>query len=179
MESSLKYWVDLYQKNKHEAICLDIESTKWNGPISVVGLYQPKEGLVQCQSFIKGQNLTKENLEEVFKNVKMLITFNGLKFDVPKIKSEFPNIIPKNIPVFDLYLFAKKLNMSTSLRVLENTFGIQRLKSYSERKRIAVKLWKKYKTGDADALAKLIEYNKEDTINLYPLAERLVKIASQ
>jgi len=37
-------------------------------------------------------------------------------------------------------------------------------------------MWKAYERyNDLSALKKLIEYNREDTINLYPILEELIK----
>ncbi len=170
----LSYWGTLYERHKHSALCLDIEVTRFNGPISVMGLYQPKEGVIECQQLVKGRELNRENVVQAFSNCSLLITFNGRKFDLPRIKREFPGVIPP-IPTLDLYLFARRLGMKTNLKVLENTFGIDRLDPRTKRRGIAVKLWKRYITyGDQNALNLLLEYNKQDTVNLYPLAEELM-----
>ena len=178
MEKSLLYWCKLYNELKYNSLCIDIETTALNGPISLIGVYQPKEGAIECQSFIKGQNLSIENLKQAFANCKMLITYNGLKFDIPKIRQEFPGVIPAGVPIFDIYLFSKKLGINTNLKVLEKTLNVGRLDPSSEMRGIAIKLWNRYSNyGDLKALNQLIEYNKQDTVNLYPLAEQLVSTA--
>lgn len=172
----LHYWRDLYERHKKTALCLDIEVTKYKGAPSVVGLYQPKDGLIECQQFVKGKDLNRENLAQAFKSCTMLITFNGKKFDVPRIKGEFPGVIP-NVQNIDLYRIAKRLDLQANLKVLENTFGIERLDPRTKERGIAVKLWKRYVAyRDEKALALLLEYNKQDTVNLYPLAEELMKL---
>ncbi|MFH1787321.1 MAG: ribonuclease H-like domain-containing protein [archaeon] len=114
------------------------------------------------------------NLSNALKNCPLLITYNGIKHDIPKINSEFQNIIPKNIPVIDIYRFSRRLGFNTNLKVLENTFNISRLKESSKKRRIATKLWREYlDKDDLQALEELLEYNKQDTINLYFLAEKL------
>lgn len=174
----LHCWRELYERHKKTALCLDIEVSRANGPISVLGLYQPKEGSIECQQFVKGKDLNRENLAQAFAGCTMLITFNGRKFDVPRIKREFLGVIP-NVPIIDLYLFARRLGLKANLKVLENTFGIDRIDPRTKRRGIAVKLWKRYVTyGDEKALALLLEYNKQDTVNLYPLAEELMQIVS-
>lgn len=177
MAYDVSYWVKLYKKLKYESLCVDIEVTRIGGPISVVGLYRPKEGLMECETFVRGINLTAENLKRAFEGCKMTITFYGLKQDIPKINQEFSGVIPANIPHFDLYFFAEALKYGTGLKVLENTFGIDR---GSIRSRMTRRYWDRYtKYHDETALNHLIEYNKQDTINLYPLAEQLVKIAEE
>jgi uncharacterized protein YprB with RNaseH-like and TPR domain len=178
MTASLLYWCEVYKKLKYEALCLDVETEGFNKPISVVGLYQPKDGLVEHTFFVRGKDLTLENLKQAFKSCKLLITYNGLSLDIPKIKQEFPGAIPENIPVLDLYLFARKLGLDTNLKVLETTLNIDRLFEHTKRRFIAAKLWRKYSLGkNQQALLTLIEYNKQDTINLYPIAEQLVAMA--
>jgi len=172
-----QHYIDLYKKNKWEALCLDIEVIEFGGSISLVGMYIPKPGLIESECFIRGKNLTFNEMKPLIDNAKIIITFNGLRFDIPKINKEFPGLIPKDKKVLDLFRFACSLNMPYKLRTLENTFGIERLTPESERKGVAVKLWNQYKKGDIEALFKLKEYNRQDTINLYFLAEKLIKHA--
>lgn len=175
---ALRYWCNLYNRLKLDALCLDIEVTQFNGDVAIIGVYQPREGPIEYTAFVKGKNLSCEKLRPVFRDCKMLVTYNGVRFDVPRIKGEFPGIIPDEIPTLDLYLFARKLGLNTSLRVLESMFGIQRLHEHSSRPEIAIGLWKRYKRlGDPQILQELLDYNQQDTINLYPLAEKLVKRA--
>lgn len=177
MVQSLLYWCDLYKKLRYHALCLDVECTGSNGPLSVIGLYRPKEGEIDCISLVKGKNLNSEELKKAFEGCKLLITYNGLSFYIKKIDYEFPGVLPK-VPVLDLYLFAKKLNLDTNLKVLETTLGIDRLYEFTKKRDIAVKLWQKYiKNHREETLNQLIEYNKQDAINLYPLAEKLVEMA--
>ena len=180
MTQPLLHWCKIYQELKQQSLCLDIETTGYNGPIAVIGLYKPKDGVMECESFVKGKNLDRETLRKAFDGCKMLITYNGLYFDVPKVKQEFPGIIREGTPVIDLYRFAKNLELDTNLKVLENTLGIERLEDYQKKRGIATKLWRKYSQyNDALALNMLLEYNRQDTINLYPIAEELVTRATK
>ena len=43
----------------------------------------------------------------------------------------------------------------------------------------AVKLWKHYERGNKEALERLVQYNKEDVINLKPLMEFAYKELSE
>jgi len=172
------YWAQKYEEHKHDCFCLDIEFTENKDEIALIGLYKPQSGEVETLVFIRDQNLTKEELKKVFKGCKMIITYNGLHADIPVINKAFPGVIPKDVIVIDLYRWARNLNLDTNLKVLEHTLGIERLHSYTDRRFIAKKLWKRYKEkNDKTALQKLIEYNKQDTINLYPIAEKLAELA--
>jgi len=176
MVQSLLYWCELYKWFKTKAVCIDIETTCFNGSIAVVGIYRPKEGKIEYESYVRGINLSDENLRKALDGCMMLITYNGIVFDVQRINREFPGIIPDKIPVIDLYRFACRLGMKTNLKILENTLGVERSEDFTKKRRIAVKLWKRYeKYKDQKALEMLVEYNREDTVNLYPIAEALVK----
>jgi len=176
MDNQLEYFHNLYKKLKFKSICVDIETTRFNGPISIIGLYKPTSGEVNVTQLIRGKNLTVKNLKNAIIGCKLFITYNGFKFDIPKIREEFPAVLPK-IPILDLYLFAKKINYQTDLKTLENTFNIERMDSKLSRKGISVKLWNKHKRyNDEYALKTLLDFNKEDTINLYPLAEKIMKV---
>lgn len=172
----LSYWASLYRTYQHFSLCLDIETEGINKPITVVGLYQPKPGIPEVTQLIQGSTLTPGNLHDSLGRPELIITFNGLNMDIPRIRQEFPHVIPENIKILDLYRIAKRLNLNCSLTTLEQTFNIDRLDDYSKRKHIAVKLWKQHLQGHPWALQRLLEYNKQDTINLYPLAEQLCQI---
>ena len=178
MIDGLSYWCSLYDKYKYEAICLDIETIGMNKEISVICFYQPKDGPIEVIQLVRGNDLNVENIKQAMLGCKLLITYNGIYFDLPRIKREFPNSIPEDIPVLDLFRFSKKLGAFTNLKVLEQTFRIERLRDDTQKRGIAVKLWKKFSEfGNSEALDKLLEYNKQDAINLFPLAERLVEMA--
>lgn len=175
MHYSYSSLIALYQKHKEHSLCLDIETCFFNGPISIIGIYKPQNGHVSYSSFIKGSNLSPNFLEDAFKNCRLLITYNGIKHDIPKIRAEFPKALPNNIKILDVYLLAKELGLGTNLTTLENTLCIERPDAIL-RKRRAIQMWKAYeKYNDQSALNKLIEYNREDTINLYPILESLIK----
>lgn len=169
---SIAYWLKLYDKFKFESLCLDIETSGIDKPITIIGVYRPKDGPVQYDSFIRGISLTAENLKPVLHTAKMFITYNGFRHDIPYIRKEFPDAVPK-VPILDLYLLARQMDLNTNLKVMEATMGIERLGDNTDRRGIAVKLWKRYQEGNYDALQQLLDYNKEDTINLYPLAEKI------
>lgn len=172
----LTFWANLYRVNQQLSMCLDIETEGINKPITIVGLYRPRSGIPEVTQLIKGSSLTSDNLQSNLDQIQLIITFNGLKMDIPRIRQQFPHAISKNIKILDLYRIAKRLDLKCSLTTLEEMFNIDRLDDYSKRKHIAVKLWKQHLQGNPRALKRLLEYNKQDTINLYPLAEQLCTI---
>ncbi len=176
MSTSLFFWKKLYAKLKDTAVCIDIERTRFSGPIAMIGWYEPRDGIVDCNHFVKGQNLTHENLRRAFQRHKLLITFNGLHYDIPAIEKEFPGVFFQGRQILDLYILSRKLQLSASLKTLETTFGIERLDG-NVKKGSAIRLWQRYEQHhDKEALNLLLAYNKQDTVNLYPLAERLMAL---
>ncbi|MBT5829126.1 MAG: hypothetical protein HOH77_02930 [Candidatus Latescibacteria bacterium] len=173
----LSKWYTLYHRHKDHALCIDIETAGYNKPITVVGTYHPKEGPIQYVPYIKNKNLTSQSLYKAFSGYSLFITFNGLSFDLPRLQAEYPGVIPRGIPVLDLYRIIRILGINTNLQVLENTLGIERPDVHTQRRRIAAKLWHRYETFiDQSSLQKLLDYNEQDTVNLFPIANTLLPI---
>ena len=110
---------------------------------------------------------------EKLSQYKYLISFYGSVFDVPFLRATLPGF-EVNIPHFDLCFGARALGYKGGLKKLEPKMGITRgddtagLDGYD-----AVLLWHKAAKGDERALRLLIEYNKEDTVNLMHIARQL------
>jgi len=178
MEDSIQYWITLYERLKSQSLCLDIETTHFGGPIAIVGTYAPKDGEIQYNALVKSQNLSQESLRSLFSDCKLLITYNGHAFDIPKINQEFPGAIPHETKILDVYQLAKKLGLGTNLKVLESTLNIERMSG--DHKGKAVLLWQRYvQYNDNTALQLLLDYNRQDVINLYPIMEEIRKRALQ
>ena len=169
----------MYNDNKSEALCVDVETCWPGGPISVVGVYRPGTPRFMCQQFVRGQNLTKANLARVFLGCRLLITFNGKVADEGKIRKTYPGVLAPRLPNFDLHLFARNMyRKPCTLEALEKRFRIVRNGSLEKKRGDATRLWKQYAKSDfkdANALAELKVHNKDDTVNLYSLAERMVE----
>ncbi|MCX7792827.1 MAG: ribonuclease H-like domain-containing protein [Thermodesulfovibrionales bacterium] len=161
----------LFSELKLRALCLDIETNGYQpengGYVTVVGFY---DGL-ECKQFIRGENLTLANLQKEIDRADLLITFYGGVFDIPFLLRTFPGL-KINKPHFDLCFGARRLGLKGGLKRLETYFGIKRdeivqdLNGYD-----AVLLWQYYRRGSKEALDLLLEYNKEDTVNLLNLSE--------
>ena len=71
----------------------------------------------------------------------------------------------------DLLKVKKNLGLRGGLKELEKTYGIKRKTEGIDGYK-AILLWEKYITkGQRGALRLLLEYNKEDVLNLIPLEE--------
>lgn len=123
----------------------------------------------KSKTLIRGQDLTKENLEQEFFDSSMLVSFNGKRFDAPFLEKNFGMNIEK--PHIDLMYPCKRLGYSGGLKKIEKDLKIDReLEDIDGRE--AIKLWKKYENNNnEDALNKLVKYNQYDAENLQDLLE--------
>jgi uncharacterized protein YprB with RNaseH-like and TPR domain len=160
----------LFDVFKDNAVCLDIETNGFQpnrgGYVTVVGLYDGYD--YKC--FVRGENLTAENLNRELGRYKCLITFYGAAFDVPFLFRTF-NGVRFDMPHFDLCFAAKRLGLKGGLKKLEHSLGIEReeavrgLDGYD-----AVKLWEHARQGSSESLELLVTYNREDTVNLMQMS---------
>src|SRR3989344_7775420 len=70
----------LYNHFKEEAGYLDVEVDSY-GKIILVGI----SDYYHSNFFVKGVNLSKEMIEKELSKYKILVTFNGSAFDLPKL----------------------------------------------------------------------------------------------
>lgn len=149
---------------------LDIETTgiSYSSPITVVGIF---DGL-RMHTLVRGQNLTRMNLEGLLSGASMIVTFNGSSFDLPVIESSFPGVVPP-IPHVDLRHAMKRLGYSGGLKAIERELDIVRDRRVEYMTgEDAVYLWNLWQRhGNRNALDLLTEYNSEDCRNLRFLAD--------
>lgn len=165
----------LYDFFKEDAVFLDIEASgvRDDGFITVVGLYDG----VNTKTMIKGVNLDFKKLKTELSKYKMIVTFNGLSYDLPFLERAFPNLLPK-VPCFDLKHACARVGLAGGLKTVEKVLGINRRNKIIERMYggDAITLWRMYKaTGDDYYLKLLVEYNEEDVVNLKPIANLVYK----
>ncbi len=147
---------------------LDIETTGSSAQdvTTVVGIYDGEDYTV----LIRDDDLSVESLAAALDGKKLLITFFGRGFDVPVLKREFGVTMPSLH--YDLCFAGKRVGLSGGLKKIEKEMGIGRsedtdgLSGWD-----AVRLWHHHRRGDADALETLIQYNKEDVVNLERLSD--------
>ncbi|HOI18905.1 MAG TPA: ribonuclease H-like domain-containing protein [Candidatus Woesearchaeota archaeon] len=165
-----EFW-RFFEDFKNECVFLDIE-TNSHCQTTVVGLYDGEN----CNQFIRGYNLDSNNLYEALKDFKLIVSFNGSCFDVPILNKEFGDVVP-NVPHFDLRFGLKKLGFIGGLKNIEKQLDIKRedlIQGVSGAD--AIFLWNNYlRSHNKEYLAKLLEYNKADIVNLLPLAEYCYK----
>lgn len=154
----------------------DIETTGLSyldADITVIGIYLingNESRLVQ----LVGKEVTKDNLLEALDGVHTIYTYNGSRFDLPFIRGSLGIDLEDIFEHHDLMYDCWRCNLYGGFKIVEQQLGIPRqLQGIGGLE--AVMLWRQYRDyGDQDALALLLQYNKEDVMNLKVLSERLV-----
>jgi uncharacterized protein len=147
---------------------LDIETT-FEGAISVVGIYRQDIGTVQ----LVGGGVQDVALFEALGGVTTIVTFNGSTFDLPVIRKRLYVDLKRDFDHFDLMYVCRRKGLRGGLKRVETVLGIDRatagLTGWD-----APRLWRRYESqGDRAALHRLLDYNREDVINLALMEERL------
>ncbi len=159
----------IYPEFRGNAAFLDIETSGWD--ITVVGIFDG----YSVKHFVKGFNLTRENvLREIYRH-KVLLTFNGRSFDIPILNRYFRDDI--KVAHIELRHVCSKIGLNGGLKSIERQLGIKRAEEVqSMLGNEAVYCWEMWRhTRQRKYLDLLVQYNAEDVLNLLPLAEHSVK----
>jgi len=165
---SWRLWPEL----RDEAVCFDIETDGLPAPIgslTVAGFYSHGE----YRAYVQGINLSREAIEAELSQARLMVSFFGNGFDLPFIRASYPGIRADAVH-FDLCPAGHRVGLRGGLKKVERMLGIQRgddvagMDGYE-----AVLMWKAYLSGRKGALDRLVEYNREDTVNLHTLADVL------
>jgi len=148
---------------------LDIETTGLSmgrDAVTVVGVYDGRRE----RSYVRGVNLSA--LPGALAGKKLLVTFNGIRFDVPFLRKAFHRLNLDQIQLDVMYPL-RRLGYTGGLKAVEQQLGLERGDETEGLSGAdAVRLWSEYRKGDEGALDLLLEYNMEDVVNLEPLVER-------
>ena len=156
----------LYDYFKEEACFLDIEVDSY-GKVIVVGV----SDYYQTNIFVKGVNVERTILEKELSTYKLIITFNGAAFDLPKLRKQIGLEIA--IPHIDLKPLCVNFGLKGGLKEIELKLNLKRPVHL---KGSPVDLWKAFHaSGDREYLELLIEYNKEDCENLKAITNYIYK----
>ncbi len=162
----------LYPEFARETAFLDIETTglsPYEGIVTVVGVHSAEA----TRSFVAGDDL--EELPAYLRRYRVLVTFNGSRFDVPFLAVAFPELIVPTVHI-DLRFVFYRLGLAGGLKRIEAALGVGDRAGVEGLGGIdAVRLWQEYRRGNRSALERLVRYNRADTVNLEPLLERAVR----
>jgi hypothetical protein len=154
---------------------LDIETTGLSPAdceITVIGIHichGDETNFIQ----LVGRDITADNTLEALNGVGVIHTYNGHRFDLPFIHRKLGINLEELFSHRDLMYDCWKNNLRGGFKAVECQLGIDRnlkgINGYD-----AVRLWWRYvDTFDLDALNTLLQYNKEDVLNLRALKEKL------
>ena len=147
---------------------LDIE-TSFSGKITVIGIYHKSDSLLQ----LVGDDITPHNLMSSLDTISTIVTYNGTRFDLPVIKNRLGTDLKEHFLSLDLMYECWRQNLYGGLKKVEEQLGITR-KSQGIDGWEAMQLWERYvHSNDLQALHTLLNYNREDVLNLPILEKRL------
>jgi len=155
---------------------LDIETTGLTPSgceITVIGIHICRGKHVEFVQLV-GRDVTVAGIMAVLQDVDVLYTYNGSRFDLPFIHAQLGINLAELFPHHDLMYDCWRKNLFGGLKGVERQLGVKRnlpeMNGYK-----AVRLWWQYVDSfDLDALDTLLEYNKEDVLNLKTLKDMLL-----
>jgi hypothetical protein len=145
---------------------LDIE-TSFEGKITVVGIFRESRGFLQ----LVGDEVEPSAILHFLDEAHTIVTYNGSRFDFPVLEDTLNLGLADKFFLYDLLYDCWNFHLYGGLKAVERALGIER-----QTKTVdgfdAMTLWHKYcSQGDEKALETLLEYNREDVMNL-PLVEK-------
>ena len=155
---------------------LDIETTglsPWGCEITVIGIYLCHGSETRFIQLV-GKDITADSISEALEGVKVIYTYNGSRFDLPFIQSRLGTNLTQSFAHRDLMYDCWRCNLYGGFKSVERQLGIERrLRGIDGFE--AVRLWWRYVDNfDLDALNLLLQYNREDVVNLKALKEKLL-----
>jgi len=141
--------------------------------VTVVGMYICNGEDAKVIQLV-GKDITTHSILEALDGVDKIYTYNGSRFDLPFIHERLGINLAGLFTHYDLMYDCWRNNLYGGLKSVERQLGIERrladMNGYE-----AIRLWWKYVDSfDLEALNKLLEYNKEDVVNLKTLKAELL-----
>jgi len=158
---------------------LDIETTGLSAvrnEITVIGIFVAGEGILRFTQLVGGK-ATKANLLRSLRQVGTIYTYNGNRFDIPFIDSRLDVDLTQYFRHHDLMYDCWSNNLYGGFKAVERQLGISR-RLHDIGGLEAVALWWRYQIDrDEQALSLLLEYNREDVVNLMILRDKLESLS--
>lgn len=158
----------LFPEFRETAAFVDIETTgtgSWSDYITTIAVYDG----TNIYSYVHGKNL--EQFVEDVNRYKILVTYNGKRFDIPFIRN-YLGVDLKQVHI-DLRFVLASLGYRGGLKGCEKQLGICRDELEGVDGFFAVLLWDEYvRGGDRRALETLLAYNVLDVVHLETLMIR-------
>jgi len=152
----------LFPAYREQAAYVDIETTglgRGLDHITSIALYDGR----RVATYVHGVNL--ERFEDDIGEYRMVVTFNGSRFDLPFLRQQLrPNLPLAHI---DLCFLLKSVGVSGGLKRCEDRFGLGRCELGGVDGYAAVLLWQAFEaTGRREILETLLAYNVQDVLSL-------------
>jgi uncharacterized protein YprB with RNaseH-like and TPR domain len=155
---------------------LDIETTglsPFGCEITVIGIHLCNGENTDFVQLV-GKDVDAPSILEALRGVDIIYTYNGSRFDLPFIHAQFGINLAELFAHHDLMYDCWRQNLFGGLKAVERQLGINRVLAEMNGYE-AVRLWWKYVDSfDLGALNTLLEYNKEDVVNLKTLKDMLL-----
>ncbi len=124
-----------------------------------------------------GDEANRTNLWNALDGVTEILTYNGFRFDLPVIKREVKLDLKRFFECRDLMHDCWRAKLYGGLKRVEEQLGIERV-SRGIDGFMAMRLWERFRVyGEEEALRALLQYNREDAVNLFHLEARLKEMA--
>ncbi len=160
-----------YPSFRERATFFDIETTGLDHDHSVVTTVSVhRDG--DTRTLVRGDDLTAGALRATLGEADLLVTYNGKRFDVPFLEACFD--VDLTGAHLDLMYPCRQAGLTGGLSAVERDLGIERDRPDISG-RDAVRLWHEHERGVDGALETLIGYNREDTVNMVAVAERVAE----
>jgi uncharacterized protein YprB with RNaseH-like and TPR domain/predicted nuclease with RNAse H fold/dephospho-CoA kinase len=155
-----------------DTLFLDIETTglSWYyDKITVIGWSLDGE-----YDFVIAEDNT-DKFSSILKKAKVIVTFNGSRFDLPFLKHIFPNLKLPPVHV-DLRFLARRTGLTGGQKCIETQLNFHRPDDLQEiHGASAPLLWYKYRLGDFNSFVQLMRYNHVDIRGMQYIFDKVVE----
>lgn len=174
----LKYFADRMKGAHMWRLIPDCQDAVAYLDIETTGLGFPPEShsttiavLFKGELFVEHEPARKQELlERLEAEAKMVVTFNGLCFDMPFLRNETG--LSLGMPHVDLCVWFRRHDIRGGLKAIQRAFPEVHQRSSMDIDGFdAVRLWRMHKRGVPRALETLMTYNAEDSLVLQPLMQ--------